>query len=280
MKIKHVSLGLVLFILAIANMYQGALAQKNEIIRKHLDSIGSAEARSVIKDMTVVGSLRYNVLRSGGTGGDGKAVLASDQSRFLVGMSLGIPLYSGENIVFDGKKQRVNFVNSNVRSYLGDFLYRYPDVISRTLLGGSLTGAWLMYDPGFRNCKIEFDGTKKIDGAEVYAMSVLPKGGSDLEIQIFFDKETYRHVRTTYKRTIGALQGATVDTSSQRRGQRQIMTEDFGDFRNEQGLMLPHSYKIYVLYDGETETKEYEWVMKFNQFLFNQNFEPGIFEIK
>lgn len=249
----------------------------DEVIARHLDSIGSAENRAALKDATLAGVLRYNVLRAGGNGGDGKVVISSEASKILIGISLNIPSYPGERIVFDGKRLKVDYTTSNVRSYLGDFIYRYPETINRALLGGTLTSAWVFYDPTFRKSRIESDGIKKIDGKEVHALSVLPKGGSDVELQLFFDKQTFRHVRTVYKKTISASQGGSVDTSSQKRGQRQMMVEDFGDFRLELGLTLPHSYRIYVLSDGETETREYEWVMRFSQFFFNQTLDPSTF---
>lgn len=257
-----------------------ASAQKlkaEEVISKHLESIGSSENRAALKDSTVAGAVRYSVLRAGGNGGDGKVVIASDASKMLLGMTFNIPSYPSERIVFDGKKLKVDYAMTNVRSYLSDFIYRYPETVNRALVGGTLSASWVFYDPTFRKSRIESDGIKKIDGKEMYALSVLPKGGSDVEIQLFFDKQTFQHVRTVYKRTISASQGGSVDTSSQKRGQRQTMIEEFGDFKAEQGLTLPHSYRIYVLIDGETETKEYEWVMRFNQFFFNQGLDPSTF---
>lgn len=267
----------VLLLLFAASAIPAQKLKADEVIAKHLESIGSAENRAALKDATMAGTVRYNVLRAGGSGGEGKVVISSDTSKMLMGMSLTIPSYPGERIVFDGKKLKVDYVTSNVRSYLGDFVYRYPETVNRALFGGALTSAWVFYDPTFRKSRIESDGIKKIDGREVYALSVLPKGGSDVEIQLFFDKQTFQHVRTVYKRTISASQGGSVDTSSQKRGQRQTMIEDFSDFRAEQGLTLPHAYRIYVLSDGETETREYEWVMKISQFFFNQTLDPSTF---
>lgn len=268
-------------LLSISILFVGAsFAQKlnaDEVIKKHLESIGSAENRAALKDATIAGTVRYNVLRAGGSGGDGRVVFASDSLKILAAMSFNIPTYPLERIVFDGKKLKVEYAISNARSYLGDFVYRYPETVNRALFGGTLTGAWTFYDPTFRKSRIEYDGVKKINDREVYALSVLPKGGSDVEVQVFFDKQTFQHVRTVYKRIISASQGSSVDTSSQKRGQRQTMTEEFGDFKNEQGLTLPHSYRVYILIDGETETKEYEWVMKFSQFFFNQNLDPATF---
>ena len=55
------------------------------------------------------------------------------------------------------------------------------------------------------------------------------------------------------------------------------MIEEFGDYRNESGLMLPHSYRVYLLLDGETETNEFEWKALFTNFFFNQQLDPATF---
>ena len=50
-----------------------------------------------------------------------------------------------------------------------------------------------------KKAKLSLEGTKKIDGKENYVLSYSPKGGSDVDINLYFDKETFRHTRTEYK---------------------------------------------------------------------------------
>lgn len=247
------------------------------VIQRHLDSVGNAETRAALKDMTAAGSVRFTVLRTGGVGADGKIVLASAAEKTLLGMTFPLPSYPSETITFDGKKLKVAFTINNTRSPLGDFLYRYPEIIKQGLFGGTLTSSWTLYDESRRKPRLEYDGRKWVDGNELLAISYLARGGSDVEVRIFLEVDTYRHVRTEYRRVISASQGGSVDSSSQRRGQRQVMIEEFSDFRNESGLTLPHSHRIYLLLDGETDTREFEWNAVYNQFFFNQQLDASVF---
>jgi hypothetical protein len=81
------------------------------------------------------------------------------------------------------------------------------------------------------------------------------RGGSDLSITLFFDAETFQHVRTVYRKVLPAQMGrAAVGTSSgiDRVGESSAqqsstiyeMTEDFSDFKPEGELTLPHTYKL------------------------------------
>lgn len=257
-----------------------AVAQKlkpAEIVRRHLESIGKPEDRAALKDATALGTVRFVVLRTGGTGGDGNIVFTSATEKSAFGMTFKLPNYPNDTIAFDGKKVRVTFPISNARSPIGDFLYQYNDPVKRGLFGGTLLSGWALYDPKARNARLESEGVKKVDGEQYHVLSYLPGGGSDLDIRLFFDLSNFRHVRTEYSRTISAIQGSSVDNSSQRRGTRQLVIEEFGDFRDEAGLILPHAYKIYLKLDGESGTREYEWRAVFSRFLFNQNIDPKTF---
>ena len=46
-----------------------------------------------------------------------------------------------------------------------------------------------------------FEGLKKIDGQELYDLRYRPHKGTDLDINLYFDPETYRHVETVYTLT-------------------------------------------------------------------------------
>jgi hypothetical protein len=266
-------------------MFSGvASAQKmssNEIVAKHLEAIGKAETRKSLKNHVASGNVSFTILRQAGVGGDGKIVLGSEGIKSLFGMSFNIPTYPGETIVFDGKKFKVAFAINNARSPLGDYLYRYSDTIKEGLLGGTLSIAWPLNDLASRKAKLDFDGTKKINDREAYNLSYSPKGGSDLQIHIFIDKETFQHLRTEYRRTISASQGASPDASSQKRERIENLTEDFSDFKAENGLMLPHKYRLYLMLEGQSSgTKEYEWKAELTQFFINQPLDPASFSVE
>lgn len=271
---------LSLAIITICVLFNAVSAQKlkaEDIVAKHLDSIGKAENRKSIKNQVATGTVSFTVLRQGGTGGDGKIVLASEGNKSLLGMTFTIPTYPSETVIFDGKKLNVGFPINNARSSFGDFLYRYNDTFKEGLFGGTLNSGWVLADLSNRKAKLSLDGSEKINGRDTYELSYLPKGGSDLQIKIFIDKETFEHVRTEYRRIISAQQGPTPETSSQQREQRQILIEDFSDYKKEKDLNLPHSYRIYLFLEGASGTREFEWKAVFSQFYFNQQLDPNTF---
>lgn len=94
-----------------------------------------------------------------------------------------------------------------------------------------------------------------------------------------FDPETYRHVRTEYKRVIAARQGANIDASARMSETRHTLIEDFSDFRKENGLTLPHTYTIHLEILSGNGTTSYEWAMYLQRFVFNQEIDDNDFKV-
>ena len=164
------------------------------------------------------------------------------------------------------------------RSNLGDFLSSHTDAVKLGLVGGTLSSAWPLLNPSEQKAKLSYAGTKKINGTPTIEVKFSPKSGSDLQISLFFDQQTYQHLRTEYTRLISAGIGANMDASGRQRATRYRMVEDFSDFRKEGGLMLPHSYKISLDLDTQGGTFAADWEMKFTQFNFNQTIPPATFK--
>ena len=252
-----------------------------DIIAKHLEAIGASETRSSITKRIIAGEVKFKTLRSGGIMTQGRAVLASDGLKHLLGMQFDNPNYPFDRFGFDGKNVTAAFITPGRRSPLGDFIKTREDILKLGLLGGTLSYAWPLSDLSMRDVKLSGGGTKKIEGRECYVIEFNPKGGSDLTIKIYFDAQTFQHVRTAYEQVISARMGATVDSSARMRESRYIMYEDFSDYKKESGLMLPHSYKIYWLFDGNSGgTNELEWTFTFNQYSFNQKIDPKSFNVE
>lgn len=276
-KFTNLFLFFVIVVYTFTDSVSGQKLKAEDIVARHLDSIGKAEHRKSIKNQVATGAVNFTVLRQGGVGGDGKIVLASEGNKSLMGMTFSLPNYPSETIIFDGKKLKVGFAINNARSSLGDFLFRYTDTFKENLFGGTLNSGWVLADLTNRKSKLSLDGSKKINGREAFELSYSPKGGSDLQIKIFIDKETFEHVRTEYRRIISAQQGPTPETSSQQREQRQLLIEDFSNYKKENDLNLPHSYRIYLFLEGASGTSEFEWKAEFSQFYFNQQLDPNTF---
>ncbi len=259
----------------------GVAAQKmkaEDVIAKHLDSIATAEKRADVKSQIAVGETVVTFISQKNMTAQGRIVLASAGAKNFFGLNLNAADYPSEKFSYDGKKAKVGFVRSGSRSILGNFISSNNLVLEESLLGGTLSTSWALLNFADKKAKVSYDGTKKIDGKEVYALGYTVKGGSDIEIKLYFDKETFRHVRSEYKRTSSAGIGRTPDQSSRFIETRLKVTEDFSDFKEENGVTLPHTYRLNYQISGQNGTTEIEWSSNLNEFAFNQTFPDSTFD--
>ena len=251
-----------------------------EVIAKHLESVGSEETRKSIKSRIVQGTA--NVIFRAPTIGQaaGRVVMASDGAKHMVAMAFDGQGYQQEKIGFDGEKATVGYIKPGQRSPFGDFLLTHKNIISQGLLGGVLSQAWPLFDAAGMKAKLEYAGTKKFGDTLTHELKYSPRGGSDVRISLFFDAETFRHVRTEYTRTITAQMGGSVDGSASQRESRYKLVEEFSDFKKEGGLTLPHTYVIKLDLDARGGTSfRGEWQFALAQFAYNQPLDPGSFNM-
>ena len=202
------------------------------------------------------------------------------------GINLNSNDYPTDKFSFDGKNAKIGYIRPGFRSILGGFILAYDELLKDGLLGGTLASSWTLLNADVRKPKISFEGTKKIDGRETLVLSYLPKGGSDLSIKMYFDKENYRHVRTEYNRVIAARQGATVDGSAGQGEDRYRLSEDFSNFQNMGGLTLPKTYKLFysrtssaALRLAQNSNQEIEYKFNLTNFSYNQQIDQNAFDI-
>lgn len=250
----------------------------SEFVVKHLDSIGTAEARKAVKSITIVGT-NQAVFKGRGEGrAEGIVVLASQAEKSMIGMKFNNSDYPHEKLGFDGNNFTVDFVRPGEYTIFGQFLRINEKTFKSGILGGSLSTSWELFKYDENIGKLKSKGKTRIDGVELLRFDYNIKKGSDLDITLFFDASTYRHVRTEYKRVISGGQGLSVDTSSRQNETRYKMVEEFTDFRDENTLKLPHSYSINLELLTGTGTTSYKWTMNLQQFKFNQNLDVGDFK--
>jgi hypothetical protein len=249
-----------------------------DLVAKHLESIGSAKARAAVKTRIFVGTSQV-IFRTEPSGqAIGRAVLASEGDKQLVGMSFPTPIYPREQFGFNGTSFMAAFVTPGVRSVLGGFLMTNDVIFKQGLMAGALSSTWPLLNGG-SVAQLEYAGTRKIDDREVIELKYRPHGGSDLEITLSFDKETFRHVRTEYQRVIPAQMDTRAYSNVQTRESRYKMVEDFSLFKPEGELMLPHIYTIKLSADTQAGTFSADWTIKLTQFVFNDKIDPNSFTI-
>ena len=249
-----------------------------EVVAKHLESIGSAEERAAVKTRVIIGVSKYVRRGPGGGTTEGRAVLASENEKNMLGMKFGVPGYDIESVGFDGKDLTVGYVAPGVRSPLASLFRNYESLFKQGLLGGTLSSSWPLALDSDR-AKLRYSGLKKVDGTNLHQLKYQPRKGADMEVSLFFDAETFRHVRTEYTRVVAANIGTGgVDSSASQRETRYKLVETFGDYRKEANLMLPHDYKINLEISGNAEIRD-EWTLTLTNFVFNQPIDPKDFVV-
>ena len=253
-------------------------ASAEEVVAKHLESIGTAEARAAAQRRIILGTARFT-FRSGGSGTAlGNAVLASDGPKSLMSMYFGAPDYPHDAIGFNGKDCKVKDIRPGVRSVLGEVLLRNGELFREGLMGGVLSSAWAMTRTDEKAAKLEYAGTDKVDGRAAHKIRVLPRKGSDFKITAFFDAENFRHVRTQYERNVAAPQ-AGLNTGAQMRETAIKIVEDFSDFKQEGQLTLPHTYKIVYSAYGQNNGLTQEWTFSLSKYTFNEPIDTKAFDL-
>jgi hypothetical protein len=250
-----------------------------DLIARHLESIGPTKERASIKTRILAGTSQV-IFRTPPPGqATGRAVLASEGTKNLIGMSFPSPVYPREELGFNGNSFVAAYVTPGVRSALGNFLMTHQLVFRQGLMGGTLSAAWPLLDVSTLNPELDYTGTKKVANQTLHELKYLPRGGSDLQIRLFFNQETFQHVRTEYERVIPAQTGSRTYGSAPEREIRYKMVEEFSDFKKEGGLNLPHNYKIQLTVDSGGGTFLADWVINLTQFTFNERIDPSSFSI-
>lgn len=262
---------------ALVSMTHAQNLKPQEVIAKHLDAVGKKEARDGLKTLMAVGLSEFQSKLPTIKGG-GKVVVVSNADNFFFLMSLNSKEYPYEKIGFFKDKISLPFVTSGARSPLGGFIAEHEKVLSDGLFGGVLSSRWALYDPEVRKARITSGGTKKIDDRKVHVLQYFTSdgGSTEFKIRLYFDAETFNHVRSEYYHEINPSQDR-FGTLGRQAGLRLVLTEDFSDFKSVDGLTLPHSQKIKFLSSSNSGVFEYMWSIRVAQFRFNQKLAPDFF---
>jgi hypothetical protein len=278
---------LALFLTAASSVLSGAEMKPEDVIARHLDSVGTIEARSAAKTRIVQGTSRHQILVSGGGELQGMSALVSEGRKAVVMIKFANGDYRGEQFVTDGDKASVAVTtSSHRRSPFGEFVYSQDQIVREGLIGGTLTTAWVLLNLDANKPKLNYNGLKRIDGGEAYEIAYHSKKKDDLTIHLYFDKDTDRHVMTTYSLTLASglapnAGGTDITQSSKQEQTRYTIEERFSDFKTAEGLTLPSKYAIHFteeLQNGTTNV--YEWDLTADEVSNNKPLDSRNFQVK
>jgi hypothetical protein len=247
----------------------------DELVAKHQASIGTPEQLAAASSRLAMGLSTFEAKLPAKTTG-GKAVIASDSRNLMYITSFASREYDFEKIGFFDDKVNLPWVRPGARSPLGAFVADHEKMLSERVFAGSMSANWVMLDKDLGK-RIKLSGTKKINGKKAYVVDYFPKNsGTEFTVQMFFDADTFQHIRTEYRHVINPRQD-TFGTLGRQAGVRQVLTEDFSDFKKVDSLTFPHAYKISYLTESNSGVFEYFWGIKITEYRLNQSFGPGFF---
>ncbi len=268
-------------ILSLTLVFAGAaLAQKmttDELVAKHRASIGTTDKLASVKERVAMGLSEFES-KLPSKKASGKAVIASRGKDYMFLVSLSSQEYPFEKIGFFGNRVNLPWVTPGARSPLGAFIADHEKMLTDGAFTGSLSGGWALLDREMNGAKLKIAGKKKVDDRDAHVLEFWPKGmdSSEFTIRMFFDAETFRHVRTEYRRTINPSQD-TFGKLGRQAGVRQSLTESFGDFKTVDGLTLPYSYNAHYTTESNSGTFEFFWRVTLQQYLINPNLDAKFF---
>ena len=252
-----------------------------QLIAKHLASIGTPEALAATHSRSMEGKSQV-IFRLGGAGLlNGKGSVVSDGHKYLIGMEFGAVNYPGDIMAFDGENLTVNLIKPGRRSNLGDFIYQHDVLLREGLLGGAMSTAWPLLDLASRQPKLSYTGLKKIEGQSLHELKYRArKGGGDLQISLYFDPGTFRHVASRYRLVVPPAMAANPMDSANQRETVYTLDEQFGNFAAVDSLTLPHFYKLTMTMEGQNASYLTEWNLQAEKALQNPTVEPTTFVVR
>src|SRR5262249_47643598 len=121
---------IVLFVGAAINPLRPLASDKvsvDEVVAKHLESIGPVETRASIKTRIESGTVLASFRAPRTQNVPGEAIMASDGKKSFIGMRFENSGYAQEKFAFDGQDVTIGLMNPGERSNLGDFLLTHKD---------------------------------------------------------------------------------------------------------------------------------------------------------
>ncbi len=311
-----VALGFALSLARSENVFaKDKKLKPEEVVAAHLKSIGNPELLAGIENRGMGGETTVEFIQGGVGSLKGQSIVISSGRSLSIILKYGGVDYPGEYFAYDATDVEVGTISPGQRSPLGDFIFRYNGLMEEGLLGGVLSLGWPLLNVEERKSKLKYKSAK-VDGRELHQIEYTPKGGmNNIKVKMFFEPDTFRHVRTEYSLRVQgeqALQAGQTITrgiapSSDPGGQPggaitrnagildpvansyYLLVETFGDFRkvelgdsngNETGsLILPHSYAIEYSVEGHGSSFLGHWSLIANQWAHNLTLDPAVFKV-
>lgn len=248
-----------------------------EIVAKHVESIGKKDVRDSVKTLIAIGQNEFESLVPAIKGG-GRGMVVSDPGNLMFALAFNSSDYPFERIGYFGTKVDIPYVSAGNRSFLGLFLSEHSAVVTSGLFTGAMSLRWPFLGQGGQKPNVNKSQSGKVDGRKCYVLTFVPKSGgsSELVIRLYFDAETFQHVQSEYRREIPAG-FQTFGQQNQNTQSTLTLTEKFSNFKTVNGLTLPYSYSTTFVSNTPAATYTTTWRLAISEYVINQKLAPDFF---
>jgi hypothetical protein len=269
-----------------------------QVVAVHLKSLGSPEALAASKTLAFVGTTSVEFIQGMYGNMSGTSMCVSEGNKQAIVLKYGDVNYPGEYFAYDGKEVSVGYISPGQRSPLADFLFRHNGIMKEGLLGGVFSEGWPLLNLQKKQVELKYRETT-IDGRRLHEIEYRPKQSlRNMKIKLYFDLDTYRHVRTEYRVQVRDDMSAAPGGSGTRTGKFQapgdgtggfdtlrqglpdsiyVLVEQFDDFQKVGAMTLPHTYTMNYSVEGQGQSFIAKWTMKAVQWAFNRTYDEKIF---
>ena len=253
-----------------------------ELVAQHLKSIGPPDLLAKVQSRVFVGTTTVRYIQ-GDTGEfSGDCQFASDGRKTGIILRYQAQDYRGEHIAFDGKDVTIKRFIAGGMSPMAKFINSYDGVMKEGLLGGVLSIGWPLKNLQEAQPRLKY-GKAKLAGRPMHSLEYRPKKGlGDFKIVLFFEPDTFHHVRTEYRLHISATRGSgpATDIGIEAPDSHYVLSEEFSDFKEVDGMMLPHRYTIGFSSEGQAIPYLAYWILVAEQWVHNGSVNPLIFKAR
>jgi hypothetical protein len=251
-----------------------------QVIAKHLESIGPEAKIKEMKTRVIAGTVHVDIHVGGQANVIGQGTILSEGDSIRAGFNFPSLGYPGEQFSFDGEQTTgVAQVQPGRRSPLGQFIFENDVLLKEGLLFGELSTSWALLDTAGRQPKLDVTGLKKIDGRSLYEVKYeARKGRGNVQAWLYFDPDSFHHVRSQYKVEFSSTQVKKIGDSAE--PERYTLIEEFDQFKAVDGLTLPHSYKLDFAIDSPRGAFVATWTYAITGISHNQPIDRQLFSVK
>ena len=289
--------------------------KKEELIALHLQAIGENAAR---KNRVAQGSGTMDIRVGGQGNLNGRAMLLAEGDKLRTALIFNHVQYPQETLIRNGDQLDIAYITPGVRSQLGTVIWEnFPRLVQEGLYGGVLSTDWALLKLKEKRARIRYRGLKTFEGRRLHEVDYKPRKKVRYRVRLYFEPETYRHVASKYRivvpssamrgltnissgggAPVGAGGGITPGNRTVSDGQRSLLgqiggpgagddpttrstvelTERFSEFKQVDGLTLPHHYQITLNVDANTGFVGH-WAMKLERMSHDRQIAPKAFAI-